>query len=272
MYCCCDLNFDVPKKHKNSLIPISSGEQRCAPEHSWGAGVRLHYTVHYVISGKGVFYCGTNKFRLRKGQIFVIFPGAVTKYQADELDPWHYAWVNFQGDEAKEILSAAGLSVTKPVMDMADGEAILSILRQMPPERSTDAGVNLSFTARLYEFMSVVVGNENNGIRTGNGYLEVALSYIKAHYYGKITVEQIASHVGISRKYLFAVFKNTIGISPKDYIIEYRIKRAKELLADKSLSVGHIAYSVGYEDQLTFSKMIKQQTGMSPTEYRQTIV
>jgi AraC-like DNA-binding protein len=59
-----------------------------------------------------------------------------------------------------------------------------------------------------------------------------------------------------------------MGVSPKDYMLEYRMKKAVEFLADESLSIGNIAYSVGYKDPLTFSKMFKVKMGVSPTEYR----
>lgn len=107
---------------------------------------------------------------------------------------------------------------------------------------------------------------------TDNAYFEAAVSYINANYHSRLTVEDIASYVGISRKYLFALFKDNIGISPKEYITEYRIRRATELLEDESLPVSNVAYSVGYSDQMSFSKVFRQKMGMSPTEYRQTEV
>jgi AraC family transcriptional regulator of arabinose operon len=99
-------------------------------------------------------------------------------------------------------------------------------------------------------------------------YLTTATRYIKAHYTEDVTVDKVASYVGISRKYLFAIFKNTLNVSPKDYIINYRIEKACEFLKDFNVPIGNVAYSVGYKDPLTFSKMFKQKTGVSPTEYR----
>ena len=66
----------------------------------------------------------------------------------------------------------------------------------------------------------------------------------------------------------FTIFKRMLDLSPKDYIVYYRMERAKEFLQDARLPVGSIAYSVGYRDPLTFSKMFKLKTGLSPTEYR----
>ena len=81
-------------------------------------------------------------------------------------------------------------------------------------------------------------------------------------------MESLASYVGISRKYLFAIFKNALGVSPKDYIIDYRMKKACEFLEDGNLSVSQVAYSVGYKDPLTFSRMFKAKLGVAPMTLR----
>ena len=267
----CEINFEEPKKITHSLMPRSSGEERCAPNHSWGAGVRAYYLIHYVISGTGVFYCGTNKFTVKKGQIFVVFPGTVVKYQADEKDPWHYAWVDFSGSDVKEIFERAKISLNSPIATLKNAAEALATLRDMPSERGADMAKNLKFCARLYEFLSLLVQNSHNEEKNENMYLTTATRYIKAHYVEEITVDTVASYIGISRKYLFAIFKNSLGISPKDYIIDYRMKKAMDFLKDESLSVGSVAYSVGYKDPLAFSKMFKLKIGMSPSEYRQKI-
>ena len=121
----------------------------------------------------------------------------------------------------------------------------------------------------LYEFLSLIVQNSEQEQKSENIYLTTATRYIKAHYVEEISVDSVAAYIGISRKYLFAIFKSSLGISPKDYIIDYRMKKAKEFLKTPDLSVGSIAYSVGYKDPLAFSKMFKLKTGFSPSEYRQ---
>ena len=60
------------------------------------------------------------------------------------------------------------------------------------------------------------------------------------------------------------------GMSPCDYIIDYKMKRAEKQLLKTNLSVGEIALSVGYADRLAFSKRFAKKMGMSPTEYRKS--
>lgn len=264
----CMENYTPDPNRSNALIPISRGEEQCAPGHFWGAGVRSFFLIHYVIDGKGVFYCGTEKYHLHKGQIFVIFPGTIVKYQADDETPWHYTWVNFIGEEAGEILKQAGFSVRCPVRDMSRQD-LLSLFRTMPLERSENTRDNLLFTAKLYELMSFLQENKVHSVSSGNPYFSMAVQYIAAHYYGEITVEQISDHIGISRKYLFAIFKKAAGISPQEYLLRYRMDRACEFLRDRNLSIGHVAYSVGYRDPLAFSRIFRKKIGLSPREYRE---
>ena len=256
------------KKEYPSLFPLAHDEEICLPGHYWGWGIRSHYIIHYVVSGKGYLHYEGRDFTIGEGQMFVVFPRTLIKYEADERDPWHYSWINFYGSEAEEIFALLGITPEDPVFSMKNGDEGLEILRKMPTERGADLEKNLDFTALLYEFMSLLLKNREAHDKGENIYLTAAKRYIRAHYFEDISVEKIAAHVGISRKYLFAIFKSYLGISPKDYIVNYRMKRAVEFLGSEELRVADIAYSVGYKDPLTFSKMFKLKIGVSPTEYR----
>ena len=84
---------------------------------------------------------------------------------------------------------------------------------------------------------------------------------IGTNYSYPITVEDIADYVGISRSHLFRSFQNYVRKSPKEYLSEYRIKQACHLLKETTLSVSAIAYSVGFGNNLYFSKALKNRRG-----------
>lgn len=73
------------------------GWERCAPLHSFGPHIRNHYLFHYVISGKGVLLANDTRYEIEGGAGFLIPPGEVTTYTADEACPWEYAWIEFDG-------------------------------------------------------------------------------------------------------------------------------------------------------------------------------
>ena len=187
------------KKEYHSLYPLAHDEEICPAGHFWGWGIRSHYVIHYVVSGKGYLHCEGQDYTVGEGQIFVIFPWTVIKYEADMKDPWHYSWINFYGKEADGIFSSLGITPSTPVFNVKNGEEALEIMRRMPTERGAELEKNLDFSACLYELMSLLLKNREPIEQGENSYLVSARRYIRAHYFEDLTVEKIAAHVGISK-------------------------------------------------------------------------
>ena len=95
-----------------------------------------------------------------------------------------------------------------------------------------------------------------------------SLSYIQDNYGKKISLASVADHVGLSSGYLCRIFKDETGVSINSYINNLRMTRAGELLADKNSYIKEVAISVGFEDQLYFSRLFKRYYGVTPSEYR----
>ncbi|WP_228552700.1 helix-turn-helix transcriptional regulator, partial [Paenibacillus polymyxa] len=77
---------------------------------------------------------------------------------------------------------------------------------------------------------------------------------MEKNYNGGIQINEVAEYLGLHPNYLTSVFKQEIGETPKQYLMNIRIKKACELLQDTSYSIQVISNSVGYSDQLTFSR------------------
>lgn len=95
-----------------------------------------------------------------------------------------------------------------------------------------------------------------------------ALSYIQSNYSRKISLTSVAEHVGLSSGYLCRIFKEETGVSINAYINNLRMTRAGELLKGKNSYIKEVAVSVGFEDQLYFSRLFKRYYGVTPSEYR----
>ncbi|MMZ62398.1 Arabinose operon regulatory protein [compost metagenome] len=95
------------------------------------------------------------------------------------------------------------------------------------------------------------------------------MNYIEKNYNSGLQIHDVASYLGLHPNYLSAVFKQETGKTPKQYMMELRIRKASELLRQTDYPILVISKSVGYADQLTFSRAFKSMTGMSPTDYRQ---
>lgn len=98
--------------------------------------------------------------------------------------------------------------------------------------------------------------------------LDEILTYIHQHYKESLSVTEIANCFDIERRHLAYIFKRHTGMSPLNYLTEYRIGIAKELLRQQHYPIMKVAELVGFEDNLYFSRIFKKRTGYSPTAYR----
>ncbi|TCD45523.1 DNA-binding response regulator [Streptococcus sp. X16XC17] len=96
------------------------------------------------------------------------------------------------------------------------------------------------------------------------------LEWLHQHYHQTISTEKIAHHFGYSESYFYKKIKEEFGITLKDYLNRYRMKRAIELMmAQPDLKVYEIAEAVGFSDYNYFGKVFRKYTGLSFTEFRE---
>lgn len=95
-----------------------------------------------------------------------------------------------------------------------------------------------------------------------------SVKYIRRYYCEPVTLQEVSDHIGVSHAHLSRVFKEEMGQGFSDYINTFRLGKAKELLAESSMTLSEIAQSVGYSNQQYFTRVFKTLTGMTPGQYR----
>jgi two-component system response regulator YesN len=95
-----------------------------------------------------------------------------------------------------------------------------------------------------------------------------AKSFLDRNLYRDLSVEETATHVGLSTSYFSLLFKQTFGETFIEYVTRQRMERAKAMLADTPKSVAQIAKEVGYAERRYFTKVFMKYTGENPTEFR----
>lgn len=106
------------------------------------------------------------------------------------------------------------------------------------------------------------------GGKMSDFYIKEAMNYIEQNFQNDISIEEIAGVCGINRSYLGKIFKNSVGHSPQEFLMNYRMIKATELLKLTSLSIADVGSAVGYENQLHFSRAFKNIYGVAPREWR----
>ncbi len=101
-----------------------------------------------------------------------------------------------------------------------------------------------------------------------NERIKSMVNFLNKNYDQKITLSDLARHVGLGEKECIRSFKTALNQTPIDYLMNYRIERARLLLTETEESILNIALETGFQSSAYFGKIFKRKTGMTPKEYR----
>jgi len=254
-----DNSFEILMIDKNytDLNPVLLGWEQCIPSHSFGPHIREYYLIHFISSGHGVFENQNGAQPVHPGQAFVIRPGEVTTYTADEKEPWHYIWIGFTGrlaalfDDAPDILK------------LQDCRLFPNMLRCGSLSRMREEFL----AGQLFLLLADVFGETSTNPSGVGSYTERAANYIEKNYMRNLSVEKLAEDMNINRRYLSRIFKEDYGMSLKEYITDVKLRHAEALL-QAGYSVTQTASMTGYADPVHFSKIFKKHRNITPAELR----
>mgnify|MGYP005753750803 CR=1 FL=1 len=124
-------------------------------------------------------------------------------------------------------------------------------------------GILYQIMAQL--FSDIGFSEENWG---KNSVADEVKFYLDTNYAEKIVLKDVARSFGIHPNYMTRTFHEKFGISPKKYLMDLKLKKACRLLTTTTLSIAVISSSLGFDDQLAFSRIFRKEYGNAPSEYR----
>lgn len=248
-----------------------SGYMQCVPGHSFGPIVHECFLFHLICSGSGFYEANGQRHALGAGQGFLIWPGKMAYYEADQKDPWCYVWIGFQGADALRMIRGMGLSAEKliwePSADKQYAKFHKRILQDVMSCRDA-LSVRSIVAGDLLSFLTYAGSHLGAPSTLAAQYCEKSLWYMRTHLNQNVTVEKIADLVGLSRSQLFRVFRETYGKPPRQVLALVRTEQAQYMLRNTSFPLEQIAFECGYANESHLCAAFKRACGLSPTEYR----
>ncbi len=120
----------------------------------------------------------------------------------------------------------------------------------------------------LYEYIQKVFIKIDSHTPQRNKFVEESLKIISNEYYKDISLTNISDRLGVSEPYFSKIFKDEMGKNFKEYLTEFKLSKAKEMLRNTNSPIYEIAGLVGYNNHTQFAKMFKKYEGITPQEYR----
>ena len=220
----------------------------------WDWHMHEEYEIYMTLEGERTYYVGDEEYTVKKGEVFVIPPFIESYYEADNVTPWEYIWIGFTATDKLPF----------KLEDIISGKNVGYIFENMKLCSNLVGGKSEFLCSKLWELFSVLKDEHNKK----PDYIKSALNIIHTQYVSGVTVNEIASMLNLDRTYFSNIFKQKIGSSPKEYLMNYRMEQALNLIKNYGYSVSVAALSVGYNDVYNFSKMFKKRYGVSPTKYK----
>jgi AraC-like DNA-binding protein len=205
----------------------------------------------------------TEKYRLEPG---IVLLGGLRKRleirtgsEGFEYCLVHYLPMDIDSADARRLteVSAVYAAMEPELRQLLD--------RLLQAASSPDSMGLLEKKSLFYQLLSQVLkADRHERNKTSHSMIDEAIEYIQSHYAQSLTLDHLAERYRLKAKYFSYLFHKYMGIGPIDYLIQYRMNRAHDLLMTGQFSVSAVAKSVGYPDAYYFSRLFKKHKGVPP--------
>ena len=257
----------------------------------WSKGLSIHeaFEMVYIKSGEGTFEICGEKVTVGSNDIVIIKPNQHHRFIVNSevrcdcivlyFKFLRQSKVDYSETSVNDFLNfvsgkESGAFIKLKVSQKNDIIVLLNrILREKEHEQIGSNLLNYLMLMELFVLISRALKAEwENSIKNKSPKLkelmQSAIQYILNNYERELSITDIAKYVFLSPSYFTRAFKEDTGLSPMQYLLNVRIKRACELLTETDQKIGEIAYSVGFSNQQRFNDIFKKQTKMTPMQFR----
>jgi len=223
-------------------------------------------------------------FFMKNGQMDITIDGeqkVIEKHEVAIFDcqkPYEYRaltdnvefyWLLFNGGQSTlfhdQLVRICGSHIRKPGGSSQMEVLFTHLLTVCESEHRISERV---YSEKIYSLLCQMLVPEYNEENSFSTMVDKAIAYVEWNLDKELTVDDVASYVGLSTSYFTKQFRLRTGYSPYEYLIFQRIQRAKELLVSTDLTVQQIGFQIGYNSEDNFIKSFKKKVGVSPNVFR----
>lgn len=249
------------------------------PGETYGPHRHLRIEINYVKKGNCILHLDRESISFREGETMIITSGINHSFEAGtegttlmqlEFLPEIFSQFDPQAkgkftDFASVMLFSEENRLIKIVNNIRIMQVVQRIVNELKQKGQYYHYLVVMYYAELliliYRYM-----DESYLPICSNESLKKAISFIRLNYPSDITVTEVAQQAGVGERHLRNLFSRHLDLSPLDYLHQIRINKSIELLRNTELSVKEICFQCGFKSPQYFSRVFKQQTGITPRE------
>jgi AraC-like DNA-binding protein len=280
--------FPISRRDRNwGLFVTTAGESRVAPQtvyppsghpkgynFNWQHGRILDgFALLYISNGRGKFESRPNfASAIEPRQAFLLFPGVWHRYTPDPETGWHEHWIGFDGEMARRWLKYKLFSAKNPIAKInAEDTVLATFSRVMQSIRASRPALQQILAGATDNLMGLVYSAQQAqpaaGAQNANA-IESAIARIQNEFERDLNMKLLAQELGVGYSWFRHTFTAHTGLSPRQYLLEFRLVRARSLLAETGLPIKEIAMQTGFKDEFYFSRLFRQKLNLTPSQWR----
>ncbi len=240
---------------------------------------RSGYYLMYTVSGEGEILIDEQYIRLTPNRVLIIKCDNIHRY-ATSADHWDFMWIHMDGEgvSSYESLINDNRYLTVDMKGNREVQDIITRLLSFSSRSDVISYARMSdelsslLTLILTQKLISKLKGETNRVITHYKDIKSVINYIENNYKNQINIDDMINKVNISKYHFIRLFKQQMGTTPYDYLVHFRINKAKFLLRNTINSVSQIAKEVGYFSESNFIGQFKSVVGMTPNKYRKESV
>ena len=280
--------FPISRRDKNwGLYITTAGEARITPHtvyppcghpkgyaFDWQHGRILDgFALVYISNGNGKFESKPGiSMSVEAGHAFLLFPGIWHRYMPVIESGWHEHWIGFDGEIARRWLRHKLFSAKNPIAKInAEDTVLATFSRMMQSIRANRPALQQILAGATDNLMGLIYSAQQTQPATdahNTNAIESAIARIQSEFASELNMKLLARELGVRYSWFRHTFTAHTGLSPHQYLLEFRLVRARSLLAETEFSIKEIATQTGFEDEFYFSRLFRQKLNLTPSQWR----
>ena len=220
--------------------------------------------IEYIDKGSGEVHIDDKMFYPYEGDSYFLHRGQNHHYFSNKKNPWKKYFINIRGSlfdsfvegyELKHEYHFKGLNIKNELLE------VINIAKENSSHSTEEIIIIIN---RILCKMMTFIKDE----KSTPSIAESMKEYLNIHISSKFKLEDLCSHISMSESQTIRIFKEAYGITPYAYVLDKKIKLAKDMLINTNLPIKQIAYKLSFADEYYFSNIFKNKVGVSPRKYR----